>query len=117
MPKPRDYLPLSPTTLQVLVALAERDRHGYAILKAVERQTAGAIRLGPGTLYAAIRRLEDGALIEESSWRPEQDLDDERRRYYRLTSLGREVLRAEADRLDAAVKVARRFLADARRPS
>jgi DNA-binding PadR family transcriptional regulator len=107
-------LPLSAATYQILLALAGRDRHGYAILKAVERQAGGAIRLGPGTLYAAIRRLEDQELITESDWRPDPDLDDERRRYYRLTSLGRSVLIAETDRLQAAVNVARRVLRDAR---
>ena len=114
MPDLDALLPLSPATYQILLALAGRDRHGYAILKAVERQAGRAVRLGPGTLYAAIRRLEDQQLITESDWRPDPDLDDERRRYYRLTSLGRSVLVAETDRLQAAVKVARRVLGDAR---
>ena len=79
---------LSPASYQILLALAGRDRHGYLIRKAVEQQTDGAMRLGPGTLYAAIRRLEDAGLVEESPWRPEADLDDRRRRYYRLTKPG-----------------------------
>jgi len=117
MPPASDFLPLSPATHQILLALAARDRHGYAIVKAVDRQTGGAVRLGPGTLYAAIRRLEDAGLVAESPWRPESDLDDRRRRYYRLTASGREVLMAETDRLEAAVKLARRELAEPRRSS
>ncbi len=101
--------PLTPATYHILLALAGRDRHGYAILKAVEK--AGAIRLGPATLYAAMRRLEDTGLIEESAWRPDADLDDDRRRYYRLTRTGRTALVGETDRLQALVRVARRSLA------
>jgi len=109
--------PISPVSYQILLALAGRDRHGYAILKAVERQTEGAVRLGPGTLYAAIRRLEDDGLIAESDWRPDPDLDDERRRYYRLTAAGRGVLVAETERLQATVRLARRELAHGDRSS
>lgn len=106
MPKPRPA-PLSPATYQILLSLTSRDRHGYAILKAVERQTGGAVSLGPGTLYAAIRRLEDEGLIAESDWRPDPDLDDERRRYYRLTTAGRAALVAETERLQATVRMAK----------
>jgi DNA-binding PadR family transcriptional regulator len=98
---------ISPATYHILLSLAGRDRHGYAILKAVERQTEGTVRLGPGTLYAAIRRLEDDGLIAESDWRPDPDLDDERRRYYRLTPSGRALLVAETDRMQATVKRAK----------
>src|SRR5262249_13954490 len=110
---------ISPATYQILLALAARDRHGYAILKAVERQSAGAVRLGPGTLYAAIRRLEDDGLIAESDLPPDPDPDAERRRYYRLTAAGRAALVAETDRLQAAVRLARKTLAarPAPRPS
>jgi DNA-binding PadR family transcriptional regulator len=97
---------LSPTSYQILLALAGRDRHGYLIRKAVEQQTDGAVRLGPGTLYAAIRRLEDQGLLEESPWRPDADLDDRRRRYYRLTNDGRAALQAETERLQATVRFA-----------
>lgn len=100
----------SPVGYQILLALAARDRHGYLLRKAVEQQTEGAMRLGPGTLYAAIRRLEDQGLIEESPWRPDADLDDRRRRYYRLTSAGRAALEAETARLQATVKLALRQL-------
>ena len=82
---------------QILLALAGRDRHGYLIRKAVEQQTDGEMRLGPGTLYAALRRLEDAGLIEESSWRPDADLDDPRRRYYRLTTSGRAAVEARSE--------------------
>jgi len=104
-------LPLSSATYHILLALAARDRHGYAIRRAVEEQSEGSVRLGPGTLYAAIRRLEDGGLIEESSWRPDPDLDDDRRRYYRLTKIGRQALQAETERLQATVKFALKQLA------
>lgn len=96
----------SPVAYQILLALAARDRHGYLIRKAVEQQTDGAMKLGPGTLYAAIRRLEDHGLIEESPWRPDADLDDPRRRYYRLTTAGRSALETETARLQATVKLA-----------
>ena len=96
----------TPVGYQILLALATRDRHGYLIRKAVEQQTDGAMKLGPGTLYAAIRRLEDGGLVEESPWRPDADLDDARRRYYRLTSAGRAALEAETARMQATVKLA-----------
>ncbi len=97
---------LSPASYQILLALAARDRHGYLIRKAVEQQTDGAMRLGPGTLYAAIRRLEDAGLVEESPWRPDADLDDRRRRYYRLTKSGRAALKVETERLRATVEFA-----------
>lgn len=101
---------LSPASYQILLALAGHDRHGYLIRKAIEQQTEGAMRLGPGTLYAAIRRLEDAGLIEESPWRPDADLDDRRRRYYRLTKAGRAALTAETERLRATVQFALRQL-------
>ena len=102
--------PLSPTSYQILLALAPRDRHGYLIRKADEQQTDGAMRLGPGTLYAAIRRLEDDGLVEESPWRPDADLVDRRRRYYRLTKSGRAALQAETERMRATVEFALRQL-------
>ena len=106
---------VSPATYHILLSLTGRDRHGYAILKAVERQTEGAVRLGPGTLYAAIRRLEDEGLIAESDWRPDEDLDDERRRYYRLTASGRALVIAETERLQATLRMAKLALRAANR--
>jgi DNA-binding PadR family transcriptional regulator len=97
---------LSPASYHILLALAPRDRHGYAIRRAIEEQADGAVRLGPGTLYAAIRRLEDEGLVEESPWRPDADLDDSRRRYYRLSKAGRQALTAETERMQATVKFA-----------
>jgi DNA-binding PadR family transcriptional regulator len=101
------FLPLHRDTFQILVALADRDRHGYSILRDVEARTGGKVRLSPSTLYASIRRLLESGLIEELAERPDPEHDDERRRYYRLTALGRGVAMAEARRLD-------RLLADAR---
>ena len=89
----------------ILLALLEGERHGYAIMQAVDALTAGATRLGPGTLYTSIRKLLDAGLIEESGERP--DTDDERRRYYGLSGAGREAVRAETDRLARLVKFAR----------
>src|SRR4051812_42623327 len=98
-----DSISLSPVSYQILLALAGRERHGYLIRKAVDQQTQGAVQLGPATVYAAIRRLEDSGLIEESPHRPDADLDDQRRRYYRLTRSGRSALRRETERLQATV--------------
>lgn len=103
-------VPLSPATYHILLALAAGDRHGYAIRRGVEKDSGGAVRLGPGTLYAAIRRLEDAGMIEESPSRPRPDLDDDRRRYYRLTRSGRQALAAETDRLESTVRLAIRQL-------
>jgi DNA-binding PadR family transcriptional regulator len=106
-PEPDDFLPLHRDTFQILVALADRDRHGYSILRDVEARTGGKVRLSPSTLYASIRRLLESGLIQELAERPDPEHDDERRRYYRLTPLGRGVAMAEARRLE-------RLLADAR---
>ena len=101
------FLPLSPQQFQILLALADAERHGYGIILEIAERTAGAMRLGTGTLYTALARLAEDGLIAESARRPPA-ADDERRRYYRLTPLGRAVLRAEAARLDALVRQARR---------
>ena len=100
-------LPLTPGVFHILLALADRDRHGYAIILDVAERTGGQVRLGTGTLYTAIARLLDGRLIEESDERPREDEDDERRRYYRLTPFGRDIANAEARRLAALVRMAR----------
>jgi DNA-binding PadR family transcriptional regulator len=105
--EPADFLPLPGDTFDVLVSLADGERHGYAILLEIAERTGGRIRLSPSTLYAVIRRLLESGLIEELSERPDPGHDDERRRYYRLTAFGRRVAQAEAARLT-------RLLADAR---
>ena len=106
---PGDLLPLTPVVLNVLLALADGERHGYGIMLEVRERTGGRVRLGPGTLYGAIKRLKEGGVIEESGDRPDPaEAPDERRRYYRLTGFGGEVLAAEIDRLDGLVGAARR---------
>jgi DNA-binding PadR family transcriptional regulator len=108
-PEIQALLPLPVATLHILLALAEEDRHGYAILQDVEIRTAGELRLSAGTLYRSIQRLLEGGLIEElrQRQRPAPELDDERRRYYRLTPFGRDVARAEVRRLSQLVDLAR----------
>jgi DNA-binding PadR family transcriptional regulator len=100
-------LPLTPAVFHILLALADRERHGYGIMLEVERNTGGELKMGPGTLYGTVKRLLAAALIEESDTRPDPELDDERRRYYRLTDRGRQVLGAETVRLERLVQVAR----------
>lgn len=101
---PEDFLPLPTATLHILVALSPGEKHGYGIMQDVARLSDGAVRMGPGTLYGAIRRLLADALIEETAERPDAELDDQRRRYYRLTGLGEQVCAAELRRLDALVR-------------
>jgi DNA-binding PadR family transcriptional regulator len=99
--------PLNHSEFHILLALADRERHGYGIMQEVENRSAGTVRLGPGTLYGAIKRMLAAGLIEESAKRPVAKEDDQRRRcYYRLTSLGRTVASAEAARLAAVVRTA-----------
>ncbi len=105
---PETYLPLPPATFQILVALVDGERHGYAIMKEVSEHSEGTVRLGPGTLYGSLKRLLEAGLVAEGGERTDPEMDDERRRYYRLTELGLSVARAEARRLDAMVRVARR---------
>ena len=106
-PNPNSFLPLSPAVFNILLALADKDRHGYGIMQEVKTRTAGQMQLGPGTLYGAIKRLLEKKLIDEVGERPDPELNDERRRYYRLTNFGLKVLRAEANRLEAMVQHAR----------
>jgi DNA-binding PadR family transcriptional regulator len=103
---PREGRPLTPAEFAVLVALADGDKHGYAILKAAGRG-GEAVALGPATLYTIIRRFLDGGLIAESGSRPQPALDDERRRYYRLTPAGRAAARAHAERMETLLAAAR----------
>jgi DNA-binding PadR family transcriptional regulator len=102
-----EQLPLTPAMFHVLLALADDEMHGYAILKEVERRTEGKVRLSAGTLYGIIKRLNGEGWIVESSKRPAAGLDDERRRYYRLTELGRQVAVTEARRLEELLEMAR----------
>jgi DNA-binding PadR family transcriptional regulator len=99
-------LPLSAPMFQVLIALADGDKHGYAIIKEVTRRTQGEVKLGAGTLYAIIRKFEGDGVVEECDERPDPALDDERRRYYRLTAFGREVAQAEGKRMEDALRMA-----------
>src|ERR1035441_602525 len=106
-PSPQNLLPLTPPVFHILLALADDERHGYGIMQDVARQTNDALQLGPGTLYGCLKRMLAAGTVEESDERPDPALDDERRRYYRMTPLGRRVLRAEAQRLANAVSAAR----------
>jgi DNA-binding PadR family transcriptional regulator len=99
--------PLTPAVYHILLVLADGEKHGYAIMKEVEAQTGGRIKMGPGTLYGSIKRMLSAGLIETTDERPDPALDDERRRYYRLTGLGQQAVRAESERLAQAVSVAR----------
>ena len=101
------FLPLTPVAFEILLALAEGEQHGYAVILDVERRTAGAIRLHAGSLYRALNRLLESGLIDELDERPDPEHDDERRRYYRLTAKGRQVAKAEARRLAGLVDAAR----------
>ncbi len=102
-----NFLPLTPAAFHILLALADRERHGYHIMREVEERTEGRVRLGPGTMYGSIKRMLADGLIEETEERPDPDLDDERRRYYRLTDFGYRVASAEAQRLEKLVHSAR----------
>ena len=110
MPPPGDphgLLPLPATTFQILVAVADEDRHGYAIMQDVAERTRGELRLSPGTLYGSIRRMLEEGLIVELSDRERPDADDERRRYYRITAFGRSVAQAEVARLATLLRQAK----------
>ena len=100
-------LPLPTATFHILLALAKEDRHGYAVIQDVEQRTNGEIRLSAGTLYRSIQRMLEQGLLRETRDRPAPELDDERRRYYRITPFGQAVARAEAQRMSELVKMAR----------
>src|SRR3954449_2206866 len=104
---PTDQLPLTPAVFHILVALSDGERHGYAIMRQVTADTGGRLQLGPGTLYGCLKRMLSARLVEESDERPDPELDDERRRYYRITDFGARAVRAEAERLATAVSAAR----------
>lgn len=98
---PASFLPLKPEDFQILLALEDRERHGYALLKEIERATHGSVAPAASPFYRKLRRMEEVGLVAETDARPAPELDDERRRYYALTPLGREVLAAEARRVVA----------------
>jgi DNA-binding PadR family transcriptional regulator len=104
---PEDLLPLTPAMFHILLALADRQRHGYEIMREVDERSEGQVRIGPGTLYGSIKRMLQAGWIEELEERPDPELDDERRRYYQLTDFGYRLAVAEAERLDRLVKTAR----------
>lgn len=104
--EPEDLLPLTPAVFHILLALADAERHGYGIMQEIALRTDGKVRMGPGTLYGSIKRMLADGLIAESGERPDPALDDERRRYYRLTEFGLRVAQAEARRLSELVHVA-----------
>lgn len=106
-PPPETLLPLQSATFHILLALADADRHGYAIIQEVASRTSGDVRLSAGTLYRSVQRMLEQGLIEELRVRPAPELDDERRRYYRITPLGRKVAVAEARRMERLVRIAR----------
>ena len=103
----RGAKPVTGAAFHILLALADGTRHGLGIIEDIESRTEGAVSLGPGTLYHAIRKLESSGLIEESSDRPAPEFDDPRRRYYAITEQGRTVGRQEAARLERILRVAR----------
>ena len=105
-PSIADLLPLPTATFHILIALADQDRHGYAVIQDVETRTNGAVRLSAGTLYRTLQRLLEQGLIVEVDERPAPEMDDQRRRYYRLTPFGREAAEAETTRLSMMIELA-----------
>lgn len=112
--RPESFLPLTPVSFEILLALADGEQHGYSIMREVERRSSGTVTLHAGTLYRALARLLESGLIEELDERPDPTHDDERRRYYRMTDRGRAVARAEAVRLESQLSAARTRLLGAR---
>ena len=106
-PNPQKFIPLKAQWFQIMLSLAGGEQHGYGIMQEVLGRTHGKVRLWPATLYGSIKRLIEANLIEESDERPAPELDDQRRRYYRMTTLGRRVLDAECERLQDLVRTIR----------
>jgi len=104
---PEELLPLTPAVFNILLALADGEKHGYGIMLEVEANTKGQVIMGPGTLYGSIKRMLKAELIKESDERADPEMDDQRRKYYKLTNLGRRVLSMEAERLASQVMIAR----------
>src|SRR4051812_9306044 len=107
-PNPETLLPLTPAVFSILLALADGEKHGYAIMQAVEAETAGGLQMGPGTLYGSLDRMLRAKLVGETEGSDESAPHSERRRYYQLTDFGGRVLRAEVRRLGQAIAVAKR---------
>jgi len=105
--KANTFQPFTPAVFYILMALADGEKHGYAIMKDIERQTGGRFKVGPGTLYGSLKRMLADGLVEESDSRPDPEIDDERRRYYRLSGLGQNVVKSESQRLAELMQVAR----------
>jgi DNA-binding PadR family transcriptional regulator len=114
MKNPDDLLPLTPAVFHILLALADGEKHGYSIMQEVAGISNGQVKMGPGTLYGSIKRMLEAELIEETDERPDPALDDERRRYYKLTDFGSRVVTSEARRLAALMDAIRgkRLLGD-----
>ncbi len=104
-PDPKAFIPLKTNWFHILLSLVGEEQHGYGIMQEVLERTSGQVRLWPATLYGSLKKLIEEGLIEESDERPSPDLDDARRRYYRLTDLGREVIELESRRLEDLVRV------------
>ncbi len=109
---PDEFLPLTPAVLHILLALSAGEKHGYAMMREVDELSGGTVRLGPGTLYRSIKRMLDDGLIEEAGERQDPALDDERRRYYRLSPFGAQTLALETARLERLLAVARQRRVD-----
>lgn len=101
---PDNMLPLPTAQLHILLALADGEKHGYAVMREVESMTDGDVTMGPGTLYGTVKKMLNAGLVEETDQRPDPKMDDERRRYYRLTGLGERALEAETARLERLVR-------------
>lgn len=103
---PDEMLPLPAAQMHILMALADGEKHGYAVMREIESMTEGEVTMGPGTLYGTVKKMLNAGLIEETDERPDPEMDDERRRYYRTSGLGARVLDAETARLERLVKTA-----------
>jgi DNA-binding PadR family transcriptional regulator len=99
--------PLTPPVFHILLALADEERHGYGIMQDVAKQTNDALQMGPGTLYGCLKRMLAAGLVEEAEERPDPEMDDQRRRYYRMTTLGQKTVRGEAQRIATALSAAK----------
>ncbi len=110
LPEPASFLPVPAANLHILIALGPGEKHGYALMRDIEELSDGRMRMGPGTLYGSVKRMVADGLVEETTSRTDRPLDEQRRRYYRLTPLGERVCAAELERLDALVRTAQRLV-------